>query len=116
MPVLEHIRFPTEPRLEHGHGCEATLTVDRWWDWPHAFHLPPPGSNKDESAADSLQGDLSPIAEHTDEPLALASSVPATVPSAPSTTAPIAPALVPQAPMPSTPSKPSAPCPLLGQV
>ena len=28
--VLEHIGFPAEPRLERRHGCEVTLTVDRW--------------------------------------------------------------------------------------
>ena len=28
--VLVHIGFPAEPRIERRHGCEATLTVERW--------------------------------------------------------------------------------------
>ena len=28
--ILEHIGFPTEPRLKRRRGCEATLTIDRW--------------------------------------------------------------------------------------
>ena len=103
--MLEHIGFPVEPRLERRRDNEATLTVDRWWARPRAFHLPPPGSNEDEPADDSPRGDLSPIAEHNGEPSVLASSVPPPVPSAPPTTAPVAPASVPQAPMPSTPPK-----------
>ena len=51
--ILEHIGFPTEPRLERRHGCEATLTVDRWRARPRAFHHPPLGSDEDESVADS---------------------------------------------------------------
>ena len=109
--ILERIGFPAEPRLEHCRGCEATLTVDRWWARPLAFHPPPPGSDEDELTADSPYGDLSPIAERTKEPLAPASSVPPLVPSAPPTIAPVAPAPVPQAPMPSTAPKPSAPMP-----
>ena len=93
--VLEHIGFPDKPRLEHRRDCEATLTIDRWWARPRAFHLPPPGSDEDESADDSPRGDLSPIAEHTGEPPAPALSVPPPVPSAPPTTAPVAPASVP---------------------
>ena len=104
--VLKHIEFSIEPRLKHRRGCEATLTVDRWRARPRSFHLPPPGSDEDEPTADSPQGDLSPIDEHTEEPPAPASSVPPPVPSTPPT-----PALVPQAPMPSTPPKPSAPMP-----
>ena len=81
--VLEHIGFPTEPRLELCCSCEATLTIDRWRARPRAFHLPPPGSDKDEPDDDSPRGDLSPIAEHTGEPLAPASPVPPPVSSAP---------------------------------
>ena len=39
--VLEHIGFPTEPRIERRRGCEATLTIYRWRARPRAFHLPP---------------------------------------------------------------------------
>ena len=109
--VLEHIGFPTEPRLERRHGCEATLTIDRWQTRPRAFHLPPPGSDKDEPADDSPRGDLSPIAEHTGEPPAPASPVPPPVSSAPPTTVPVAPDSVPQALMPSAPPEPSSPMP-----
>ena len=109
--ILEHIGFPTEPRLESRHGCEATLTVDRWRARPHAFHLPPPGSDEDESANDSPRGDLSHIAEHTWEPPASTSSVPPPVSLAPPTTVPVAPASVPQALMPSAPPEPSSPMP-----
>ena len=101
--VLEHIGFPIEPRLERRRGCEATLTVDRWRAKPHASYLPPQGSDEDKLAADSPQGYLSPIAEHTEEPPALAPSVPPSVPSAPPTIAPVAPAPVPSAPVPSIP-------------
>ena len=66
--VLKYIGFPADPSLERRRCCEATLTVDRWWARPRAFHLPPPGLDEDESAADSPQGDLSPIAEHTEQP------------------------------------------------
>ena len=51
--VLEHIGFPVEPRLERRRGYETTLTVNRWRARPHAFHLPPPGPDEDEPAADS---------------------------------------------------------------
>ena len=109
--VLEHIGFPAEPRLEHRHDCEATLTIDRWRARPRAFHLPLPGSDEDEPADDSPRGDLSPIAEHTKEPPAPALSVPPPVPSAPLTTAPVAPTSVPQAPIPSTLPETSGPLP-----
>ena len=104
-------RFPVEPRLERRRGSEATLTIDRWRARPRAFNLSPPGSDEDEPADDSPQGDLSPIADHTEEPPAPASSVPPPIPLAPPTTAPVAPASVPQAPMPSTPPDPSGPMP-----
>ena len=95
--------------MERRRGCEATLTVDGWRARPRAFHLPPSGSDEDEPAANSPQGDLSHIAEQTEEPLAPASSVPSPVPSAPPTIAQVAPAPVPQAPMPSIAPEPSAP-------
>ena len=109
--ILEHIGFPSEPRLELHRCCEATLTIDQWRARPRAFHLPPPGSNEDEPADDSPRGDLPPIVEHTGEPPALASPVPLLVSSAPPTTVPVAPASVPQAPMPSAPLEPSSPMP-----
>ena len=105
--VLEHIGFPIEPRLERRRGCEATLTVDRWQAMPRAFHLPPPGPAEDQSAADIPLEDLLPIAEHTEEPPALAPSILTSVPLSPPTTAPI-----PTAPVPSIPSEPSAPMPI----
>ena len=109
--VLEHIGFSVKPRLERRRGYEATLTVDRWWSRPCAFYLPPSGSDEDEPAVDSPLGDLSPIAEHTEEPPTPASSIPPPIPSDPQTTTLVAPAQLPQAPMPSIPSKPSAPMP-----
>ena len=93
--MLEHIGFPAEPRLERRRGCEATLSFYRWRAKRCAFHLPPPGSDEDEPTIDSPLGDLSPIAEHTEEPPAPASSVPPPIPSAPPTTNPVAPAPVP---------------------
>ena len=109
--VLEHIGFPTEPRLEHHCGSEATLTIDRWRARPRAFHLPPPGLDEDEPADDSPRGDLSPIAEHTREPPSLVSQVSPPVSSTPPTTIPVAPASVSHAPMPSAPQEPSGPMP-----
>ena len=100
--VLEHIRFPTEPRIERRRYCEATLTIDRWWARPRAFHLPPLGSDEDEPDDDSPCRDLSPIVEHTKEPLAPFSPISPSVSSAPPATPLVAPALVTQAPMPST--------------
>ena len=94
--VLEHIRFPVEPRIERRHSCEATLTIDRWWARPRAFHLPPPGSDEDDLVDDSPRGDLSPIAEHTGEPPTPVSPVSPPVSSAPPATALVAPASVPQ--------------------
>ena len=111
--VLEHIGFPTEPRLECRRRYEATLTIDRWRARPRVFHLPPPGSNEDEPADDSPRGHLSPIAEHTGEPLAPVSPVSPPVSSAPPTTAPVAPASVPQAPMPFTSPQTSGPMPIV---
>ena len=101
--VLEHIGSSVEPRLERRRGCEATLTIDRWWVRPRALHLSPPGSDEDEPAHDSPRGDLSPISENTGEPPAPASPVPPLVSSAP--------ASVPQALMPSTPPESSGPLP-----
>ena len=60
--VLEHIGFPTDPRLERRRGYEATLTVDQWQAMPRAFHLPPPGLAEDEPTTDSPLGDLLPVA------------------------------------------------------
>ena len=45
--VLEHIGFPAEPRIERRRGCETVPTVERWRARPSAFHLPPPGLDKD---------------------------------------------------------------------
>ena len=100
--VLEHIEFPTEPRIERRRGCEATLTVERWWARPRAFNLPPPGSNEDEPDDDSPRWDLSPIAEHVGGPPALVSLVSPPVSSTPPATPLVAPASVPQASMTST--------------
>ena len=111
--VLEHIGFLAEPRLERRRRCEATLTIDRWRARPRVFHFPPPGSDEDEPADDSPQGDLSPIAEHTGEPPAPVSPVSPPVSSAPPTTAPVAPASVPQAPMPFTSPQTSGPRPIV---
>ena len=99
--VLEHIGFPAEPCIERRRGCETILTVERWRARPHAFHLPPPGSDEDEPDDDSPRRDLSPIAEHTRGPPATVSPVSPPVPTAPPATPPVAPAPVPQASMPS---------------
>ena len=100
--VLEHIGFPAKPRIERRRGCETVLTVERWWARPHAFHLPPPGSDEDESDDDSPRQDLSPIAENAGGSPAPVSPVSPPVSSAPPATPPVAPASVPQASMPST--------------
>ena len=39
--VLEHIGFPTKPRLERRCDCEAILTVDRWPLMPRSYHFLP---------------------------------------------------------------------------
>ena len=97
--VLEHIGFPTEPRLERRRDCEAILTVDRWQSRPHAFHLPPSEPVEDQPAADRPTEDQPPPVVHTEEhqvpvlattaplPIAPASSAPLEPPT-PSTTAP----------------------------
>ena len=59
--VLEHIKFPVEPRIERRHDCESTLTIDQCRARPRAFHLPPPGSDEDDPDDDSPRRDLSPI-------------------------------------------------------
>ena len=109
--ILEHIGFPAEHPLERRRNCEATLTVDRWWARPRAFHLPPPRSDEDEPADDSPRGEQSPIVEHTGEPPVPTSSVPPPVPLASQTTTPATLESVPQALMPSTPLEPSGPMP-----
>ena len=60
--VLEHIRFPDEPRLECHRGYEATLTVDRWQAMLRAFHLPPPGPDKDQPVVEIPLEDLPLVA------------------------------------------------------
>ena len=62
-PIIEHIGFLTEPRLERRRRCEATLTIDRWRAMPRGFHRSPPGLDENEPTDDSPRGDLSPIAE-----------------------------------------------------
>ena len=52
--VLEHVKFPVQPRLERCHGREAILTIDRWRTRPHTFHLLPPERVEDQPAADLL--------------------------------------------------------------
>ena len=101
--VIEHIEFPDEPRLERRRGCEATLTVDRWQAMPRAFHLPPPGLDEDQPAAEIPLEDLPPVAEHTKEPLDPSPSVSESVP----------PTLVPSTPVPSSLHSPRPPFPLL---
>ena len=109
--VLEHIGFSVEPRLEHSRDCEPTLTIDRWRARPRAFHLPPPGSDKDKPTNDSPRGELSPIVEHTGEPPAPVSPVSPPVSSTPPATAPVAPTSVLQVLMPSTSPQTSGPMP-----
>ena len=104
-PVLEHIGFRIEPRLERRRSYEATLNFDKWQTMPSAFHLPPQGPAEDHPAADIPLTDLPPE-EPLKEPPALASSTPIAVPPAPPTTVP-----VPPAPVPSIPSEPSSPMP-----
>ena len=100
--VLEHIGFPSKPRIERRRGCETILIVERWQARPRAFHLPSPRSDEDEPDDDSPRRDLSPIAEHAGGPPAPVSPVSTLVSSAPPATPPVAPASVPQASMPST--------------
>ena len=75
--VLEHIKFPAEPRLEHRRDREAILTVDRWRTRPHAFHLPPPEPADDQPATNLPAKEQLRPAEHTEDLQAPASSVPA---------------------------------------
>ena len=100
--VLENIGFPAEPRIERRHDCEATLTIERWWARPRAFHLPPPRSDEDEPDDDSPRWDLSPIAEHAGGSPVPVSPVAPQVSSAPPVTPPVASASVPHASMLST--------------
>ena len=88
--VLEHIGFPTEPRLEHRHDREAILIVNRWWTRPHAFHLPSPEPAEDQPTANHPAEEQLPPAEHAKEHQVLASSVPA-----PATTTPLPTTLLP---------------------
>ena len=37
--VLEHLRFPIEPRLEHRRDYETTFTVEKWQSMPGTPHL-----------------------------------------------------------------------------
>ena len=86
--VLEHIGFPTEPRLEHRRDCEAILTVDRWQIMPRSYRLPPPELAEDQLAADLPIEEQPPPTVHTEEPQVPASSVPAPATTAPLPTAP----------------------------
>ena len=65
--VLEHIGFPTEPRVERHRDHEAILTVDPWRAWPHAFHLPPSETTTDQPSADPPAEEQLPPVEHTKE-------------------------------------------------
>ena len=73
--VLEHIRFPAEPRLERRHDRKAILTVDRWRTRPHAFHLPPLEPAEDQPATDHPTEEQLPPAEHIEEHQVPTSSV-----------------------------------------
>ena len=97
--VLEHIGFPTEPRLERHHDCEALLTVDRRQTKPRAFHLPPPEPAEDQPTTDLPTKEQPAPTVHTEEHQVPASSIPALA-----TTAPL-----PPAPASSVPPKPPNP-------
>ena len=85
--VLEHIGFPTEPRLEHRQDCEVVLTFDRWQTRPRSFHLPPSELAEDQLATDLPIEEQPPPAVHIEEPQVPASSVPALASTAPLPTA-----------------------------
>ena len=38
--VLEHLGFPTKPRLENRRDCETTFTVEKWKSMPSTPYLP----------------------------------------------------------------------------
>ena len=74
--VLEHIGFPTEPKLERRRDCEAILTVDRWQIMPRSYHFWPLGPTEDQPAVDIPTEEQPPTAEHIGEPQALAPPIP----------------------------------------
>ena len=49
--VLEHIGFPSKPRLECRRDCYAIQTVDMWQIMPRSYHLPPSDLVEDQPAA-----------------------------------------------------------------
>ena len=65
--VLEHIGFPTEPRLERHRDREAILLVDRWQIMPRSYHLPPPDPAEDHPTADLPAEERPPPTVHTKE-------------------------------------------------
>ena len=69
--VLEHIDFPTEPRLERRRDCEVVLTVDRWQIMPHSYHLPLQDPAEDQPVVDLPTEEQPPPL-----PIAPASSIP----------------------------------------
>ena len=50
--VLEHIGFPTEPRIECWKICDVVMTLDRARSVPHYFHLQPSDDVEDDLAED----------------------------------------------------------------
>ena len=108
--VLEHIEFPSMPRLERRRDREAILTVDRWRTRPHAFLLPLPKPVEDQPAADLHAEEQLPPAKHTEELQAPVSSVLTQATTTPFPTAPASsPPPEPPAPSTTTPAEVAGP-------
>ena len=95
--VLEHIRFPAEPRIEHRQIYDVVMTLDRAGSVPRYFHLRPPDVVEDDLAED-LTLDEQP-----------SQAVPARGVLVPDSPPPI---LVPTAPRPTDPASFEPPVPV----
>ena len=93
--VLKHIGFLAEPRLERRRDHQAIRTVDRCQIMPCSYHLPHSDPDEDQPAADLPIEEQPPPTVHTEEHQVPASSVPAPLPTALTSSAP---------PEPSAPS------------
>ena len=111
--VLEHLGFPTKPRLEHCRDCEAIFTVNKRQLMPRAHHLPPPDLAEDQPAEDHPTKDQPPPTVHIEEPqipVSIAPAVTAPLPTSPTSSAP------PVPPAPSESIRPSTSAPPLQHI
>ena len=93
--MLEHLSFPTEPRLEHRQDHETTFTVEKWKSMLSAPQLPLQDPAEDQPADDHHVEDQLSHVGLTKEPQIPVSTAPAVIPLLPTLPASSAPPVPP---------------------